>query len=447
MKRPRESELERLNDLVTHLKDISGTKAKVVCLATYKDDVEVCKLLELIYNPMKVFGVTSKSILKHKAELKSKTEKVLNLCTLLQDLVSKKYTGHAALNECCAFLQQNSDYKDLLLCVFDKDLKMKSGVKIINQAIPSLIPCFGVSLGFDIEKHQAFYEKNISDFASSRKLDGTRALIIRGKAYSRQGKVFPREIIEGLNEVLSNFDSLQDWVFDGEMVVQDAKGQEDFKRANSLMTTTAVKHDPKKKRKHALLPGQKLKFWCFDMMDIKSFEQGLDKMIWEDRQKRLKQTFPETPITNILTQYMTHEELWVESIKKNWEGIYFAYTKAPWKSGRSRHWLKKKSSHDHEFKCVDSEDVEMAVPGSCEQEVVLGKIFIEGKVDGKDIQCKVGTGFDRAERRQFKDKALVGKLVKVRYWEFTQNSATEGTNRYSLRFPSYICCFENGRET
>ena len=440
-KRKQTCELEKLSELVDAVRSISGTKAKIEILKT---GMPVGHLLQRIYNPTHVFGVTAASIRKAlKGGKRTSLYADTDLATLLDALAERTVTGHAALDACCGFIQKNAEYEDLIICALNKDLKMKAGVKVINQAIPNLIACFEVSLGYDIEKHKPFYEKQKEQFWASRKLNGTRCIIKKGTAYSRTGKVYPRHIIEGLDNVVKVFDGLQDWVFDGEMVVIDEDKKEDFPRANSLMTPSAVIHE-KKKTKLALLPGQTLQFWCFDIIDCKCFEAGQDPTLWVDRQKRLKEVVPKSDLVHILPQTQDHDALWKTSCENGWEGIYYAYN-AAWKSGRSRYWLKKKLFKDHEFTCVKSETGEMAVPGSCEQEEVLARIFIEGEVDGKVIRSKVGSGFSWNQRQEFKDGKLTGTLVKIRYTELSQSSSAE-ENVYSLQFPRFICSFPNGRD-
>lgn len=435
-KRPRESQLQLLDELVARVKSERGSKGKVDALVQYGQPVR--RLLNKIYDRQQVFGVTKTGL---KKELK-KTKVAAadgDLGDLMDTLSSREATGQAALDLCCGFIKANKEYEDLVLCALDKDLKMKAGAKLINKALPDCIPCFEVTLGYDIEKHKTFYEKNKDKFSASRKLDGVRCLIMNQQAYSRPGKIYPRHNIDGLDQVLSHFDLHDKYLFDGEMVVINQEGKEDFKKANSLMSPTAVK-DKKGRPELKLLPGESLQFWCFDIIDKAAFERGAWDMVWSKRQELLRTIFPVTDVSKILEQTSDHEALWKISTAKEWEGIYFAYD-GPWKSGRSRSWLKKKTYEDHEFVCVGAEDGPMLVPGTCEEEVVLAHVLVQGEVDGKQITSKVGSGFSRDERRRFIGDSLVGKVLKIRYTELSQSSKS-GENQYSLRFPRFLAVFK-----
>jgi ATP-dependent DNA ligase len=146
---------------------------------------------------------------------------------LLDDLKSRKITGHDAIAAVNSFIEHHSEYEELIHCVIDKDLKTRAGDKIINKAIPDHIPEFSVALA---DK----YEPKLVDWKDgwyvSRKIDGARCVAIvdsNGDAtfYSRTGKEFDTlDVVRGGIKALN----ITNVVFDGELCLVDDEGNEDF---------------------------------------------------------------------------------------------------------------------------------------------------------------------------------------------------------------------------
>jgi hypothetical protein len=185
------------------------------------------KILLYTYHPLWQYNVTSDN-LKKKSSLRGKTYK--NFFDLLDDLKSRKITGHDAIGAIHTFIdsQSNKDnIEELIYCIIDKDLKTRAGDKIINKAIPDHIPEFSVALA---DK----YDPNIVDWKDgwyvSRKIDGARCIAIvddNGDTtfYSRTGKEFDTlDIVAGGIKALG----ISNLVLDGELCLLDENGNEDF---------------------------------------------------------------------------------------------------------------------------------------------------------------------------------------------------------------------------
>jgi DNA ligase 1 len=145
---------------------------------------------------------------------------------LLDDLTNRVYTGHDAIASVNGFVAQNPGYEDLIYNIIDKDLEIRAGAKVLNKAVPGLIPTFEVALA---QSYEGKCDWNDTWYAS-RKLDGVRCLAVvdgEGKCtlYSRMGKEFTtlnkvKEAIEATNIINT--------VFDGEICLVDENGDEDF---------------------------------------------------------------------------------------------------------------------------------------------------------------------------------------------------------------------------
>lgn len=90
-KRKQTCELEKLSELVDAVRSISGTKAKIDIL---KNGMPVGHLLQRIYNPTHVFGVTAASIRKAlKGGKRTSLYADTDLATLLDALAERTVTG------------------------------------------------------------------------------------------------------------------------------------------------------------------------------------------------------------------------------------------------------------------------------------------------------------------------------------------------------------------
>ena len=183
------------------------------------------KILLYTYHPLWQYNVTSDN-LKKKNHLRGKEYK--NFFTLLDDLKSRKITGHDAIGAVNTFVDNYPEYEELIHCIIDKDLKTRAGDKIINKAIRDHIPEFSVALA---DK----YEPKLVDWKDgwyvSRKIDGARCICIvddNGDAafYSRTGKSF-----ETLGVVSHGIKALgvTNVVFDGELCLVDDEAMRIFR--------------------------------------------------------------------------------------------------------------------------------------------------------------------------------------------------------------------------
>ena len=64
---------------------------------------------------------------------------------MLDKLTNRDVTGHAAIELVNRFATKNVDW-DVIYDIIDKDLKIRTGAKVINKAFPGLIPEFNVAL-------------------------------------------------------------------------------------------------------------------------------------------------------------------------------------------------------------------------------------------------------------------------------------------------------------
>ena len=134
--------MEILRGFVNDMRATSSSTQKVAIIA--QSDAFIHKVLEYTYNPFKQYFVTGKTCRKNSNLFKYNTYKTI--FELLDDLSSREKTGHDAIAAVNGFCMANSEFEDIIYNIIDKDLKIRAGDKVINKAVPGLIPTFSVAL-------------------------------------------------------------------------------------------------------------------------------------------------------------------------------------------------------------------------------------------------------------------------------------------------------------
>jgi ATP-dependent DNA ligase len=189
---------------------------------------------------------------------------------LLDDLSSRNKTGHDAIAAVNGFIMANDnwDFGDIIYKIIDKDLGIRAGDKVINKAVPGLVPTFSVALA---QEYKGKCDWNDGWYAS-RKLDGVRCLAVvdeNGKCtlYSRMGKEFTT-----LNKVKEAIEKtgIINYVFDGEICLMDEHGNEDFQ---------GVMKELRRKDHQIENPA----FMIFDMLHKSEFDAGKGDTLLSER--------------------------------------------------------------------------------------------------------------------------------------------------------------------
>ena len=371
------------------------------------------KILEYTYNPFKQFYVTSKTCIKN-SHLKQNHS--FNLFEVLDKLMNREVTGHDAIKLVNGY-DDESIYK-----VIDKDLGIRAGAKVINKAIPGLIPTFSVALAQEY-KEECNWE---DDWYASRKLDGVRCLAItdeNGKCtlYSRMGKEFTT-----LNKVKDAIEAtgIINTVFDGEICLVDEDGNEDFQGVMKQL----------RRKDHQI---ENPAYMMFDMLNIKDFNNQKSEEILSDRLHTLRSFLNGDIDTNILryTEQAVitdgrHFDMWSQMVKdNNYEG-FMLRKDVGYEGKRTKNLQKVKTFFDAEYEIIgyDVDDHEVVRDGKSETIQMLAQVYIMHK----GHKVKVGSGFTQEQRLQYMDGSIVGKIICVQYFEETKNDK----GGISLRFPT-----------
>ena len=253
---------QEINNFLTKMNESSSSNNKVDVIKSSGENIH--KLLRYTYDDMMQFGVSSKNVIKRKDLVSESCDE--NFYDLLDNLKDRVYTGHEALSKINKYVQLNPESKDVLYKVLDKDLKIRASNKLINKAVPNLIPEFSVALA------ENFNEKTIKkinfdrQWFVSRKLDGVRCIVIvdeKGQvsSYSRAGKVF--NTLKRIEDEIKSL-NLKSVVFDGEVCSYSDNDKDDFQ---SIMKEI--------RRKNHII--ENASYNVFDFLTLKEFNEKSGK--------------------------------------------------------------------------------------------------------------------------------------------------------------------------
>jgi DNA ligase-1 len=421
--------LQRIKDMVLEVNSTNKTNDKKIILAKYED---LQKILLYVYDDNKVFSITSKNYLKFEKNKKKIKKNIIikhNLFSLLDDLIIRKITGDTALLHLYHYINRNIEYKEYILNIVDKSLKIRLNTSVINKIFPGLIQVFQPVLANKYDPKRL--EKSENDWYISRKLDGVRCLILIEpveksiKFLSRKGKEF-HTLNKLKEEILKNIKSFKESiVLDGEIVSME-NGVEDF---------TGIMKEIKKKNHTMINP----KYFAFDILKKKDFFDLKSEEIYSERLEKLKKI----NLNNfeILEQKKYTDDdfsqLIKESEKNNWEGLMLRED-INYEGKRTNSLLKYKKMHDEEYKVLD------IIKGPWRE--ISKETKLENTIETMVAviidynNTKVGSGFSLEERKNFykNPDSIIGKIITVQYFEKTKDS---------LRFPVFKYLHGNKRIT
>lgn len=421
---------DKLRLAVDELQSDSSSTNKVELLKRHLKDPFVRKCFFYAYNPLYQFHVTS-TLCKKKKSLSSGSYK--DIFSLLDDLRTRKVTGHDAVAAVNAFVSDNSEHEDLIHSIIDKDLKTRTAEKVINKAVPGLIPEFEVALSEKFEEKIVNFSEDV--WYASRKLDGVRCLVVadeNGKVtcFSRQGKIF--ETLGRVEEAVEDL-GIKNHVIDCEVCLLD-NDADDFQGIMKLI-----------RKKDFTIPNPVCK--VFDMLTAEEFSSRKSKRDLSERLAEIPKMIPEGhAVLQVLPQTVVksreqYESLMAEAAEKGWEGLILRKD-APYQGKRSKDLLKCKNFHDAEYvvKGVEMGPFRYVCDGQEREEEMLSCVTIEHK--GHEV--RVGSGWNIEQRKMFhkNPEQILGKTIVVQYFEETHNQ----DGGISLRFPTVKFVYGDGRD-
>ena len=423
--------MTKLNQFIEDMRATSSSTQKVQIIKNANSHIH--KILEYTYNPFKQYYVTSKTCKKNSHLVKEQWSRgYRDVFHLLDDLTNRKFTGHdaiALINGCA----NSHDDNQLIYKIIDKNLDIRAGDKVINKAVPNLIPTFSVALAQEYKGKCDWDDR----WYASRKLDGVRCLAVVDEnrvctLYSRMGKELTT--LNRVKEAIENT-GIINHVFDGEICLLDENGNEDFQGVMKEL----------RRKDHQI---ENPRFMIFDMIHKSEFDNGKGNTPLTERLRTLRAwqggrfTCAKTLqyVDQVQINDNDHFETWNKlSAEKGWEG-FMLRKNVGYEGKRSKNLVKVKKFHDAEYEVIDydTDTAEVVRNGRSETIEMLSQVWIEHK----GHKVKVGSGWTHEQRLQYIDGSIVGKVITVQYFEETKNDK----GGISLRFPTVKIVHGDKRE-
>lgn len=234
-------------------------------------------------------------------------------------------------------------------------------------------------------------ERDFSDpnWIFERKLDGVRAVCVREggnrpQLYSRNqkpiGESYP-ELVDALEaQAASRF------VADGEIVAFDG-GQTSFARLQNRIHLTG--------RQRIAATGVTVYYYLFDLLVYDQHDAR--RLPLRQRKRLLRDAFEFADPLRLTPHRNTDGKAYYrEACSRGWEGVIAKRADSPYRTGRTRDWLKFTCVAEQEFVVGGFTDPTGMRPG-------LGALLV-GYYEGNALRYagKVGTGYDEATLRELR---------------------------------------------
>lgn len=404
------SNLEDLRILVQRLKSTNCTSEKIKLL---KDYPHLHEPLRMIYDSNLHFRFTSHS-LKNDNQINPYVAN--SLSSWINEL--KERPTKEAKEIVKSALKDYSEFKELLECIIDRNLKCRIGPKLIQKSASDSKVAekpFECSLAYDWNDplSQKFLKAN-GPWVYSRKLDGVRCITKLSPTSmsmnSRSGKPLPAPLTHFEDKLKILRDLIVgprgNYILDGELCVMDELDREDFTRTSGLVRSS---HIP---------TGTILWYFIFDCLTENELQNPSQAAKYTTRLARVPDSVKNIaplahfPINQSLVPFV--EGLLAERcLQYGHEGLMLRLDTTGYFPGRTRTLLKVKQWEDAEFPVIGLErgPIRYLEDGIEKEELLVSSLIVKLE-DGNT--CAVGSGLSIKERKSF-DESIIGRLVTVKY--------------------------------
>lgn len=413
--------LINVKNVFVSLETTSGRKAKEEILAENKNNLLFKEILNFVYNPYILTGISTKKISKNLKPLDKPMDNILEV----MDYIKVNNTGRDHdIRVVKTYIESVApSLEPFLIKVFTKNLKVGITLKTINKIFDNFIPEYSVMLAEKFEDNEKRVKGN--KFILTTKLDGRRVTTIKDggmiQTKTRQGLT-----VEGLVEIEEDYKNLPDGVYDGELC---AIGE--FEDSKAMFKETSKKAGVKGEKRG-------LKMVCFDyIQNPQDFYNGKCDTPCEKRKLDLAGIITQAKSENKVQYIESLEilyygddldvipEIMEKATENGEEGLMCNIADAPYECKRSKNILKLKKFQSADLRVIDMEEGRNKNIGR------LGAII----VDYKGYPVGVGYGFSDIQRQEFWDNKndMIGTIIEVEYFEETTNEQ----GGLSLRFAGF----------
>ena len=430
--------MSALDDFASFYQKITGTTSRLekeAILNAYQDNTAVKEVLQFLFDPFIVTGISKKKLSKN---VNLSVEK----CQNLHELLVYFQTHNTGRDEDLAVLKQftanlDAEQTELVNGIIKKDLTLGANEKTLNKVFGAdFIPSFNVMLAEKYAENTTFVTGK--RFIITEKFDGVRCMLIFNDAgeptfFSRAGKSFD-DMVE-LSAEVRQLDPKM--VYDGELLLGTEKNIDSAELYR--MTVKVTNSDGVKKG---------LIYNVFDCLPKVDLLQGGSSIPCETRKMQLSENLrklnlshvKEVPILYLGDDVSKIDTICDEYTNMGREGVMVNIANAPYECKRTKNLLKVKRFNAADVLVLDWEE------GSGANRGKLGAVTVEFIApDQKRYTCKVGSGFEKEEREEFfaHPEKIVGHIIEIGYFELSQNQNDDG---YSLRFPTFKCLRDDKNE-
>ncbi len=363
--------------------------------------------------------------------------------TVLDNLANRKYTGQAGIAYLTNCIEQFCERDQVWLArILDGNIKIGAGQTFSEDS--GTIDKYPCALANVLEK-----AKNVDildgNWLASRKLDGCRchahinldAMTV--DFISRQGKKFTT--LDNLKQPVLDFMSDDElgltgkWVLDGEICIM----QGDVDDFRGLMA--------KIRRKDYTIENPRYK--VFDLVTEDEFYGRTESPVFTERYNMLCHLYAgfNNPIIEVIEQELITSQEVLDSWHKrraegSWEGI-MVRRNVLYEGKRTNNLLKIKPFQREEYVVTGIIEGDMTYNTASGSETIHGVSALT--IEHRGNVVKVGTGLTKEQRLRWFEHSdeIIGKVCAIQFFEETQDSKTK---LYSLRFPTLVYVYENGRD-
>lgn len=416
--------MKQIKEIINLLRETSGTNDKIGILKMNSENELLKKVLEYTYNPYKKYGVSEK-IMNNITSNRTSSKTIFELL----DTLSLNNINDSLRNEIGAFKNSNLEHWDLYEKMILKDLKCNISSKTINKVWPGLISTSetGASVNCMLASKFDFEKPPTGNMFITEKLDGMRIWAMIDdigniELYTRQGK-----LVEGCIQVENAISELglNNVILDGELLATGCSYENVYKET--------IK---RARNKNEVKTG--LAFHVFDIITMEEYQNKMGTRRYSERRK-IVDTLQENEFVKIVP--LLYKGNNIDEVLKlldeyraaGAEGLMCNIDKV-YEFKRSKGCLKLKVMQTMDLKIIDF------IEGTGKYVNMLGALVVYFKGNSVGI----GTGFNDMDRQYIWDNRdkLLGRVVELRYFEITKDK----NGIESLRFPSFVCIREEGKE-
>lgn len=414
--------MEELIKIFKEIQNTTSTKEKKEIISRNSDDASFVSTLRFLFDSNIITNISDKRWDRisnlHRAWIVPRD--FVSLLKYVEEHNSGSADDVLACKKWCC--NESAEVQEFVKKVVTKKLKIGCDKKLINSAIPGLIPTWEVQQAYPIsEKNEP---KDGEWFALSQKINGTNASYYKGEMISRQGKNY-----FGLSHIIADIEKLpmhEKFLFNGELIRKNKEGLSD--NENFQLGTGIINSSISDKTI--------IKFIIYECIPIEEFERGESKMKYRSRRSQIlnplaveishlnTDNLEVVPIIYEGTQKSVIPELLKKADDFGWEGLMLNKD-TTWKNRRNSGILKIKSFHHADIRCTGISE------GGGKYQGMLGMI----KCNYKGYELGVGSGFTDEQRIYYwkHPEEIIGKIVQIKFKGESKNK----NGGLSVQFPIF----------